>query len=352
VDAAQFLVQLQKKGPSPGYAFLGNELFARDGCRKALLEAALPPEERERGLSQYDLAETRLESIVAEARTLALFAPARLIIAYNAENVLTRGKEGEEEDESPPPGSDVLEAYFRNPTPGVVLLFEATRFDWDDREERKKLERLAQFFRAVPVLVELRRLSERAALEGARGLAQQARLGIADALLAELVEALGYDMARIANEISKLETYSEGREISREELAKLVPEARTSGMFDLTDALASKDRRRALEILDTLTRMDVYLPLQINFLAGVFRNALAVKESGARSESEVNRLFSRLGLPVWPARARQALDAARRFTREQLESAVVRLFEADRDLRRERPEDRLILEKLVWELTR
>src|SRR5262249_37840556 len=239
-----------------------------EGWKKARVEAVLPPEEGEGGLAQYDLAETPLDGVIAEARTLSLFAPARLIVGYNAENVLARGG-GDDEETAADPRAEPLEAYFRDPTPGVVLLFEATRFNWDDRDERKKLERLAKFFRAVPVHVEFRRFDERTALEAARKLAGNSRLKISDELLAELVEGLGQDMARIANEISKLAVYADSKaEITRDVLSKLVPEARTSGLFELTDALAARNRTRALEILDTLTRMDVYLPLQVNFLAG------------------------------------------------------------------------------------
>ena len=223
MDPAQLLLQLQKKSPAAGYVFLGNELFSRDGCRKALLEAALPPGERESGLVQYDLAEASLQDVVEDARTLSLFAGARMIVGYNAENVLPRARETEDEEEASPPGAEILYAYFRDPTPGVVVLFEAIRFDWRDREEKKKIERLARFFQAVPVKVEFHRLDERAVLESARGLALKLRLSIAGELLAELVEALGYDMARIANEISKLDIYAgPQQEITRETLAALV----------------------------------------------------------------------------------------------------------------------------------
>ena len=97
MDPAQLLVQLQKKRPAAGYLFLGNELFSRDGCRKALLEAALPPGERESGLAQYDLAEASLQDVIEDARTLSLFAGERMIVGYNAENVLPKGRETEDE---------------------------------------------------------------------------------------------------------------------------------------------------------------------------------------------------------------------------------------------------------------
>lgn len=356
MEPAQFLAQLKKKAPAAGCLFLGNELFSRDGCRRALIEAVLPAAGREAGLVEYDLAEEPLERVIGDARTLSLFASARLITAYNAEAALPRQREerGEEEpDGAPEPGAEALQSYFRDPTPGVVLLIEALRFDWDDRDEKKKLERLAKFFSAVPVKVEFRPLDERAALEGARLLARRNQVRAPETILAELVEALGCDMARIAVEMEKLGVYAAGKkEITREDLTALVPEARTSGLFELTNALASKDRTRALEVLDTLTKMEVYLPLQVNFLAGVFRHALAVKESGARSPGEVSRLFAKLGLPVWPARAQQALETANRFTREQLEEGILLLFQTDRDLRRERHDDRIVMERLVWALTR
>ncbi len=355
MDPAQLLVSLRKGALSAGYAFLGNELWTRDGCRRALAGAVFPDGDPRDGLSEYDLAETPLETVVGDARTLSLFAPARLIVASNAEALLARRAEAAEEaaEESSAPAVGLLERYFRDPTPGVVLLFEAVRFDWDDRDEKKKLERLAALLAATPVKVEMRRLDHRAALEGARALARQNSLPIADALLAELAEALGFDMARIANEIAKLAVWAQGGcEITREKMAELVPEARTSGLFELTDALASRDRKRALEILDTLVKMEVYLPLQLSFLGGLFRQALAVKESGARSTVQVTRLFEKLGLPAWAGRVRQALETANRFSQRQLEEALVLLFQTDRDLRRDRIEERILMERLVWALTR
>src|SRR5688572_17631788 len=100
MDPAQFLIQLKKAGPAPGYLFLGNELFSRDGCRRALLDAALPPPDREAGLAEYDLSESSLDVVVQEARTLSLFAARRLIVAYNAEAVLLRTRDLEDSEET------------------------------------------------------------------------------------------------------------------------------------------------------------------------------------------------------------------------------------------------------------
>ena len=141
------------------------------------------------------------------------------------------------------------------------------------------------------------------------------------------------------------------RPITRAEIETLVPEARQSGVFELSDALGRKDRTRALEVLDTLAKSGVYWPMQLTMLGGLFRQALAVREMGGRSPQQVSAQLSRHGARVWPSRARQLIDIARQFSRDQLECAVVALHQADCDLRRERPDDRIIMEKLVLELT-
>ena len=54
----------------------------------------------------------------------------------------------------------VLEAYVKNPTPGVTLVFEATRWDFEG-EDKAKTERARKFFGAIPDVVEFRAFQRR-----------------------------------------------------------------------------------------------------------------------------------------------------------------------------------------------
>ena len=75
----QFLARLAKNGPEPAYLFLGPEAYERARCRRALLDAVLPPEERENGFTRHDLDRTPLAAAVDDARALSLFASRRVI---------------------------------------------------------------------------------------------------------------------------------------------------------------------------------------------------------------------------------------------------------------------------------
>lgn len=333
--------------PAPGVLLLGPEIFFRDRCRKALKQAVLgdlaPDAE---GLVDIDLKNQPIAHLLDETRSLSLFATSRLIVARNAEGALpkTRGKAAGEPAEA-------LKAYFKDPTPGVTVVIECTRFDPSERDDKAKLERVAKMFAAVPQVVELDRLTPSAALKGCELLANKMELDIEHEALSELVGMLGADMARLENELEKLKLYRPDGPVTRKDLEIMTPEARQSGAFELTDALARKDRSRALELIDTLSKSGAYWPMQITFLASLFRQALAVKELGGRNSRALAAELSRRGVRVWPSRAEQLAGMAAQFSRAGLREALVALFDADKDLRRERPDDRLILEQLVLRLT-
>ena len=73
----EFLRSIEKRDPQPAYLFLGPEAWARDRCRKALIDKVLPPEEREQGLTRHDLSEVEFGAVMDDARSLlAVFQPA------------------------------------------------------------------------------------------------------------------------------------------------------------------------------------------------------------------------------------------------------------------------------------
>jgi DNA polymerase-3 subunit delta len=354
----QFLARLAKNGPEPAYLFLGPEAYQRERCRKALIEAALPADDRENGLSRHDLDQMSLASAIDDVRSLSLFAPRRVIWLGRAEAALPRtvSRTGRataesEEETSGDAGSTALASYLRDPAPGTVLVIDCTRFDFDG-EDKAKLERVETFYAAVAAKVEFRPIAP----EAARGLAQKLakdaglRLGLSE--LALLLEATGGEALRIAMEIEKLRLYAgPSREVTAEDIAALVPDAQATTIFALVAALGRGDRMRALEILDILSREGEYMPLALTFLATQFRMALAAREAGLRGAGQIQAHFTKLGARMWPQRAREVEQTVDAFSPERLERAIQKLFEADRSLRDARPDDRIVMEEMVLELT-
>jgi DNA polymerase-3 subunit delta len=365
----QFLDRLQRHGPAPAYLFLGPEQFQRDRCRRALIEAALPEEDRESGFTRHDLEQTTLAAALDDARSLSLFASKRVIWIAGAEVALPRGRRGAsgapQGDAGEPSGEDSrnsdangLAAYLREPTPGTVVVIEASRYDFEG-EDKPRLERVQKFFGGAfsgnDAQVEFRPFTPEAARSVAQNLAKQAGLQLGLAELALLLEATAGDVARIAVEIEKLRLYtslpSGSRKVTADDIAMLVPDAQSSTIFKLVEALGRGDRTRALQILDTLSRAGEYMPLALTFLATQFRMALAAREAGLRSAPQIQAHFTKLGTRIWPDRARQIEQTVRAFPKLRLERAVERVFEADRGLRDARPDDRIVMEEMILALT-
>jgi DNA polymerase-3 subunit delta len=349
-------------GSESVYLFLGPESYNRERCRRALIEAALdpslPPEEREAGFTRHDLDQVPLASALDDARSLSLFATRRVIWLARAESALPRGKSieapaGEEEDSAGSGGAAAaLASYLRHPTPGTVVVIDAARFEFDG-EDKARLERVRKFYSAVPVpaQVEFRPFSPEAVRALAQSLARASGLQLGLAELALLIDATGGDASRIAVEIEKLKLLAGSRKVTADDIAALVPNAQAATIFALVAALGRGDRSRALETLDTLSRAGEYMPLALTFLATQFRMALAAREAGLRGAGEIQAHFSKLGARIWPERAREIGQTMEAFPKARLERAVVKLFEADRDLRGAHPDDRIVMEEMILELT-
>jgi DNA polymerase-3 subunit delta len=344
------LFALVKKGtPPPAALLLGPEAYQRRRIKEAML-GAFP----EGSVAQHDLTEVALAEIVDDARALSLFAAERLIWVVNAEAALPRGKAAEEDieaDGGASSGGDVapLAAYMADPTPGVTLVFEAIRFDFEGDDKRKQ-DRVRKFYAPINAVVELHRYSPADARSEAETLARQAGFRIDPDALDLLVESLGADIARIAVEIEKLALFAGNRAVSAEDISALVPDARAATIFALVNALGRRDRTRSLGILDTLTREGEYLPLALAFLSTQFRMALTAREAGLKSASQVQNHFTKLGVPMWGARAEQVWQTVSKFTRPQLERGLGLIYKADKGLRDARPDDRTVIEQFILEL--
>ena len=350
---AQFLTRIKRKEIAPGYLFLGDEAYQGRQCREALLDAMLGKGERENGLTQYDLNECSIPQVVDDARSLSLFATQRVILISSAEAALPRQRPDDPDEPEGPVsgGASELAAYMKDPSPGVVLLFEAARFAFEG-EEKKKIERVRKFYSAVSETVEMERFSMDEARAEAQKLVLRAAVTFEPEALELLVEALGGDVSRIAVEIEKLALFSaSSRSITVDDISALVPDARSTTIFALVHALGRRDRARGLELLDTLCREGEYLPLALAFLSTQFRLALVSKESALRSPQQIIGHFSRAGVPMWNSRADQVYQTVSKFSREQLERGLKLIFAADRDLRSARPDDRIVMERFVLELT-
>lgn len=358
-----FLNHVAKQPLAAAYFFVGPEMYGRDKCRKALVEKFLGADAPEDAFTRHTLDELTMAEVLDDARAMSLFAAQRVIWVTRAEGALPRGRaaaaaedEGAEE-ESPKAsgdGSVQLAEYLKDPTPGVVLVFDSSRWEFEG-EDKAKVERLRKYFAAVQQVVEFPRMDEGRVRKLTAEMAKRAGIELDGDAVDLLVEATAGSAQRVEVEIEKLRSFAETRGTKRvgvEDLERLVPQARSTTIFALVNALGRKERGRALDLLDTLLGEGEYLPLALGFLATQFRQALVAREAGLRGASQVQSHFQRMGVAMWPSRAEQVWQSAASFSPAQLREGLKRISATDRALRDTRPDDRVVLEEFVLGLTK
>jgi len=350
----QFLLKLARQPAAPVYLFLGCESYYRRLSKDALLEKLLPCESRADGLSQTDLEQTSLPRVIDDACSLSLFTSDRVIWVTSAELALPRrlSANDDERDSGDKSPVDLLKQYLKTPTPGTVLVFECSRYDFAG-DDKAKIERVAKFYSAIPDVVEFRALAPESVRLLAQDLVKRNGLKIESRELAILIDAVGGDASRLAAEIEKLSLFGGAeRRVTAEDLRALVPNASQSNIFALVNALGRRDRAGALRSLDLLVRDGEYLPLALTFLGTQFRLTLAVQESGLGNAQQIVNYFTKQGVRMWRERAEQILNTATAFKSDQVRRALILIYEADKGLRDVRPDDRTVMEAMVMSLTR
>jgi DNA polymerase-3 subunit delta len=321
-----------------------------------LIERVLPPEDRDQGFTRYDLDEVDLNVIIDDAKSLSLFASNRVIWVGSAEAALPRGRASataDVEDEGrggKPDRAAAVEEYVRDPVPGVVAVFDSSRYDFEG-DDKAKLQRLQKFF-AAATQVEFVNFTREQARQHAQTMARELQLLIGEEELDLVIEALGPDPLRITTELEKLSLYAgSDRRVTPEDISQLVPNAKASTIFSLVNAIARNDRAGSLESLDILVREGEYLPLALSFLGSQFRQAVVAKEARLNNANQVQAFFAKQGIPMWRSRAEQVARTASASSLPSLKHAIGKIYEADKALRDLRPDDRTVMEQLVVGLT-
>jgi DNA polymerase III subunit delta len=164
----------------------------------------------------------------------------------------------------------------------------------------------------------------------------------ANSLLANFI---GNNLRLLANEIDKLAMYAgTGATITVEDVRQLSAHVQEARIFDLTDALAQRNRKQALNILHDLLA-DGEPPLKmISTITFQVRSLLLVKEL-AQKGLRGGQIASTLGMA--PFMADKALRQVGNFNVTQLENAYRQLLSTDAALKRSRLTPELALDLLI-----
>ena len=354
-QAERFVSELESHKLRPAYVFVGDEAFFRKRFRDAILQHMVPVDLRDFSIFEFDLADNDLAEVLDRARTPSLMAPFQVFFVRGVKNLFGRGSNEEK--------LAAIENYCKNPNPDALIVFVADHISIPadvrrmEMQDKERYQRIRETMGSYCGIVELARVEEGEAVRWISEFcaSRDVPVKIEPDGARELVDALGGDMMMISNELEKLMLYVGAKNrITLGDVETMVLAAKQRSLYELTDAISSKDRVRALEILDAMLSSgdgEEAAIGHIYMLAKTFRQMLVILERNVRDQ---RMLWAALwqGFRVPPFAADDIIKQARRYkSRRDLTRAIRLVAKADLALRSNPVSKRMVLERLVMDLT-
>jgi DNA polymerase-3 subunit delta len=352
-QADRFVSELESRKLRPAYVLVGDEAFFRKRVRDAILQHLVSPDLREFSFFEDDLSETSVAEVLDRARTPSLMAPFQVFFVRGVKSLYGRGSNEEK--------LAAIEDYCKNPNPDALLVLVADHISIPadvrriDMQDKERYQRIRETLGTFCGIVELARVEEGEAVRWIGEYCASRDVKIEPDGARELVDALGGDMMMVSSELEKLILYvGEKKRITLGDVETMVLAAKQRSLYELTDAISSKDRVRSLEVLDALLLSgdgEEAAIGHIYMLAKTFRQMLVILERNVRDQ---RMLWAALwqGFRVPPFAADDIIKQARRYkSKRELTRAIRLVAKADLALRSSPVSKRFVLEKLVIDLT-
>ncbi|MGA2481857.1 MAG: DNA polymerase III subunit delta [Candidatus Acidiferrales bacterium] len=338
VAAGELLAHIAKGRPVPAILLLGDEPYLRDACRAQLLEAYVPEDARDWGVSRYSCADNQLNAALAQAQTLPMLCSTQVVFLEEVDALESLPEKEREK------AAEHLASYLEDPAAFTVLVLEAARLD-----QRMKLAKLLlEETLSVDVGLSDDPGSRRdTAVAMAKSMAKELGARFEQGAAEELVELVNGELTLLKTEIDKLAAHAlPSGAISQEAVGTLVISSKKYTVWQLADMMATQQSRRAIEFLAALIREGEEPVALVGALAWMVRKLI---EAAELAPSTTGWQAAR-ALAMRPEAAEAAVRNAHRIPRARLLDGLRALCEADNRLKSANPNPRAVLEFLVCRL--
>lgn len=303
----QIVSDIKKGTIAPIYFLMGDEPYYIDRIATIIENTILTDEEK--GFNQVVLygRDVTIEDIVANAKRYPMMAERQVVIVKEAQE-LSRTIEN-------------LAAYAKQPQPTTILVI---CYKYKTLDKRKKL---AKIIAETGVLFESKKLYENQVADWIRSLLAPRQLKIEPKACAMLIEFLGTDLAKINNELEKLQIIVGNEQlISAQLIEENIGISKDYNNFELRKAVGEKHIVKANQIIRYFSQNQKNNPivLTISLLNNFFTQLLMYHGLKDKSKGNVAK-----ALRVNPYFVNDYQKAASNYPMRKVSKVISLLREAD-----------------------
>ncbi len=247
-----------KKGCLPGYIITGEDEYLKRFVKESLL-ATIPKEERMFSYIPMELAgpnKADVGSIVAAAETYTMMlggsSSKKMIDILPFDTALTKSDEA------------ILKSYFENPAPDSFILFEGA-------------SKAENFLINCCEIVDCSKCNDTELYIYVDKKRAANKYNMDQACIKKLISLCNNDFGRIDTELEKLFMYTyETKNITNDVIDLLVIPTIDNQVFELTNAISTKNNEKAMEILNNLMSKGARSSSILSALSSTYRRLFQV----------------------------------------------------------------------------
>lgn len=162
-----------------------------------------------------------------------------------------------------------------------------------------------------------------------------------------LIGELGTDMWSINNELQKIISFAKDRLITRDDVDNLIQGKIDDNIFNLTDAVAAKNKGLALKLINAQLEAGTNQIYLFTMIVRQFRILIQIKDEIERGGGYVNNRELARELSLHPFVVQKAMGQVNSYTLDQLKNIYSQLVEIDLKLKSSNLSPQALLDLLV-----
>ncbi len=323
----QLLQDLKQQNFKNIYLLCGEEAYLRNQYKKRLRDA-LVAEGDTMNYSYYEGKDINPRAVIDLAETLPFFADRRVLMIENSGFFKNK--------------CDELADYMAVIPESTCFIFVETEID--------KRSRLYKEVKKYGRIVEFGTQKEDTLIKWILGMLKSEGKNITKETLQTFLAKTGSDMQQIKNELEKLISYTEGRDvITTADVEHVCITQTTNKIFDMVNAIAEGRQKRALELYEDLLSLKEP-PMRILFLIARQFNQLYQVKLLSQEGMSGSEIAKQAGIMPFAMKKYQA--QVKSFTEEELRTAVEECVASEEAVKTGAMNDRLSVELLILKYSR
>lgn len=327
----QVMTDLRRKDFKPLYFLMGDEAYYIDVITDFIQNNVLDEMQREFDLTVVYGKDTDMNSIVNAAKRYPMMSPKQVLIVKEAQNIKDW---------------DNLEFYLKMPQSTTIVVF-AYKYGTPDKRKKWYLE-----IQKKAVLFESVKLRDYEMSPWISRYVKSKNLTIDDKSLNILVEFLGTDLSKVANEIDKLAIILKDKEqrITPEIIEKNIGISKDFNVFELQAALINQDVLKANRIVKYFGENKKANPIQMVLaqMFSFFANLMIFHYLADKSQGKVA-----VELKINPYFVKEYERAARVFNQRKTLNIIAWIRETDarsKGIESNNIDDGELLKELIYKI--